>query len=248
VEESDGFGMWIAGRLVWRGARREGSVLESIRKLAVPHDQTQDGLGASQDGMPRRGRMRLTPTGAGPGDFEQDEHAREGEPADGARGGVRTFVMRMDRVEAARPAEVVREEVERELGGDVGPSGPGREERVRGMAAPASPELLREGMHDPTSDEGPGGDALDVVMQKLHAHRLSDDVGELSPTQMAIKARLIAQVIEANPTASHAFLQGFSPRQLRLYLDSLTIAREPRGTVRRRGKGTPAIEAYRPSA
>jgi hypothetical protein len=188
--------------------------------------------------------MRLTPTGAGPADFAQDEHAR----AEGS--GMRTFVMRMDRVEPAQEASLDDRRDER------------REPTLHGrsLPAPASPELLLAGMHDPGSDSTSPGDAgttdgnptqpdsLDAMLDKLHAHRLSDDTRELSPTQMAIKARLIAQVIEANPTASHAFLQGFSPRQLRLYLDSLTIAKEPRGTVRRRGKGTPAIEAYRPSA
>lgn len=202
----------------------------------MPHDTSDD--------QPRKPRMRLTPTGAGPADFAQDEHAR----AEGS--GVRTFVMRMDRVEPAQEASRDDSHEER------------REPTLHGrsLPAPASPELLLAGMHDPGSDSASPSeagatdgtstqpDSLDAMLDKLHAHRLSDDTRELSPTQMAIKARLIAQVIEANPTASHAFLQGFSPRQLRLYLDSLTIAKEPRGTVRRRGKGTPAIEAYRPSA
>jgi hypothetical protein len=209
--------------------------------------------------------MRLTPTGAGPDDFAQDEHARD-EPAD--HKGVRTFVMRMDRVEP------VREALQRELRraeDDARAGEPTRDEpdtqslrrptlHARGVPAPASPELLRDGMHDPAtdsahepatehaSDEASGESGFDATMQRVPAERLSNEITQLSPTQMAIKARLIAQVIDANPTASHAFLQAFSPRQLRLYLDSLTLAKEPRGTVKRRGKGSPAIEAYRPSA
>lgn len=210
------------------------------------------------------------PTGAGPADFSQDQHAVElpaaepqsldvrhsqSEHSDSPKTpAIRTFVMRMDRVEPVQPhaqSAACTAQDQHEPKCVMQPS--------LARPAPASPELAAPGMHDPstdhdevlssnTQDDNAQIDPLDATINRLSASSLTNSTGELSPTMMAIKSRLIAQIIEQNPTASHTFLQGFSPRQLRTYLDHLTIAKEPRGTVIRRTTGTPAIEAYRPSA
>ena len=217
----------------------------------MPHEHNLDGNN-SEKPIPRETRSGLTwkPTGAGPGDFSQDEHtplaqrAEQSEAHTYREPKIKTLVMRMDRIEPARETRSAT------MHGRTDASTHTDAQAGVHLAAATAPQLVTNDLHDPSSDDEARGEAAiaDATMNRLQASALTDSTRSLSPTMLAIRSRLISHIIELNPTASHTFLQGFSPRQLRIYLDHLTIAKEPRGTVIRRRTGTPAIEAYRPSA
>ncbi len=76
------------------------------------------------------------------------------------------------------------------------------------------------------------------------------DMGDPGATySLAVKSRLIDQIMELNPTASREFLATFSGVQLANYLSHLNLAAGPRGnTPWMRPGDAPAIVAYRPTA
>ncbi|HYF15931.1 MAG TPA: hypothetical protein VD971_12755 [Phycisphaerales bacterium] len=79
--------------------------------------------------------------------------------------------------------------------------------------------------------------------------RLQYIEADIKPHEVAQKARVIAQILAYNASASPDFLSRFTLGQLQSYLDHLTLASGPRGNSPwiRRGD-VPAVAAYRTTA
>lgn len=77
--------------------------------------------------------------------------------------------------------------------------------------------------------------------------RLSTDDLAPAPTEHELveRSRLVARILEMNPTASSEFLQSFNLHDLGAYLNHLVSAHQPRGRLARwiRPDNTPGIAA-----
>lgn len=72
--------------------------------------------------------------------------------------------------------------------------------------------------------------------------------GEPVTSAVLTRSQVIERLLTLNPTASVEFLEGFSERALRTYLDHLAAAQVPRGRMARwvRPGDTPAIVMAEP--